>query len=67
MVFGLKEGLVESATVFSKSVVILKVSNAEERMSLVLQQPEFASHALLVEDLGIANDWPQKNDEVHNR
>ena len=44
-----------------------KVSDAEERMSLVLQQPEFASHALLVEDLGIANDWPQKNDEVHNR
>ena len=43
-----------------------KVSDAEERMSLVLQQPEFASHALLVEDLGIANDWPQKNDEVHN-
>ena len=42
-----------------------KVSDAEERMSLVLQQPEFASHALLVEDLGIANDWPQKNDEVH--
>ena len=43
-----------------------KVSNAEERMSLVLQEPEFASHALLIEDLGIANDWPQKNDEVHN-
>ena len=43
-----------------------KVNDAEERMSLVLQQPEFASHALLVEDLGIANDWPQKNDEVHN-
>ena len=43
-----------------------KVSDAEERMSLVLQQPEFASHALLIEDLGIANDWPQKNDEVHN-
>ena len=43
-----------------------KVSDAEERMSLVLQQPEFASHALLVEDLGIANDWPQKNDEVHD-
>ena len=43
-----------------------KVSDAEERMSLVLQEPEFASHALLIEDLGIANDWPQKNDEVHN-
>ena len=42
-----------------------KVSDAEERMSLVLQEPEFASHALLIEDLGIANDWPQKNDEVH--
>jgi len=44
-----------------------KVSDAEERMSLVLQQPEFASHALLVEDLGLANDWPQKNDEVAKR
>ena len=44
-----------------------KVSESKERMALVLQQPEFASHASLVEDLGIASDWPRKNEEVAKR
>ena len=44
-----------------------KVSEPDERIGLVLQQPEFASPTSLVDDLGIANDWPRKNEEVAKR
>ena len=44
-----------------------KVSEPDERIGLVLQQPEFSSPTSLVDDLGIANDWPRKNEEVAKR